>query len=143
MIAKIENLFSRDLSRNHSYVTIGQFSTLQSYLVPIGKDCNHIMQSWSVLEFRLQSYLVPVVKTIAITSGTAQTSKRTNKIALLFFWNISLVILPSRRIDFFVCPPSLFKSWSSVLNSINFFFDFCKIRILTHHNDDDREAIIS
>ena len=85
MIAKIENLFSRDLSRNHSYVTLGQFSTLQSYLVPIGKDCNHIMQSWSVLEFRLQSYLVPVVKTIAITSGTAQTSKRTNKIALLFF----------------------------------------------------------
>ena len=80
MIAIIDNSFPRDSSRNQSHV--GQFSTLQSYLVPIGKDCNHI---WSVLEFRLQSYLVPVVKTIAITSGTAQTSKRTNKIALLFF----------------------------------------------------------
>ena len=53
MIEMIENLFTRDLFKNHSHVTLGQFSTLQSYLVTIGKDCNHI---WSDSELRLQSY---------------------------------------------------------------------------------------
>ena len=57
MIAMIEKFFSRDSSRNHSHViAIILQSPLQSYLVPIGKDCNHICSDW---ELTLQSYLVP------------------------------------------------------------------------------------
>ena len=63
MIAMIENLLSCDSSKNHSHVTLGQLSTLQSYLVPIGQDCNHI---WSDSELRLQSDLVPFLTNIAI-----------------------------------------------------------------------------
>ena len=66
MIAMIEILFFSDSSRNHSHVTLGQFSTLQSYLVPIGKDCNHM---WSDPEVTLQSYLFPFVTQIAIIFG--------------------------------------------------------------------------
>ena len=51
MIAIIETLFSRHLSRNHSDVTQGKFSTLQSYLVLFERDCNHI---WSDSDLRLQ-----------------------------------------------------------------------------------------
>ena len=40
MIAIIEIWLSQDSFRNHS--PVGQISTLQSYLVPIGKDCNHM-----------------------------------------------------------------------------------------------------
>ena len=53
MFAIIENLFSRDSFRNH--VTLGRFSTLQVYLVPIKIDCKHIQL---VLDFGLQAYLV-------------------------------------------------------------------------------------
>ena len=54
MIAIMENLCSRDSSSNHSHVTLGQFSTLQSYVVRFGieipiifgllgnEDCIHI-----------------------------------------------------------------------------------------------------
>ena len=41
MLAIIENLFSRDSSRNHGHVTLGRFSALQAYLVPIERDCKH------------------------------------------------------------------------------------------------------
>ena len=63
MIAMIDNLLSRDSSKNHSHVTLGRISILQSYLVPIGKDCYHI---WSDSKLRLQSYLVPILANIAI-----------------------------------------------------------------------------
>ena len=33
MLAIIKILFSRDSSKNHSYVTLGQFLTFQAYLV--------------------------------------------------------------------------------------------------------------
>ena len=56
LIAIIENTFSRDSFRNHIYVTLGRFSSLHSYLVSIGKDCNHIC---SDSELRIQSYLIP------------------------------------------------------------------------------------
>ena len=52
MLAIIKNLFWRDSSRSDSYVTLGQFSTLQAYLVLTGKNCNHI---WSDRELTLQS----------------------------------------------------------------------------------------
>ena len=55
MLAIIEILFSRDPSKNHSYVTLGQFLTLQTYLVPIERDCKHI---WSQSFLSLQAYLV-------------------------------------------------------------------------------------
>ena len=42
MLAIIKILLSRDSSKNHSYVTLGQFLTLQAYLVPIEIDCEHI-----------------------------------------------------------------------------------------------------
>ena len=35
MLAITKILFSRDSSKNHSYVTLGQFLTLQAYLVPV------------------------------------------------------------------------------------------------------------
>ena len=66
MIAMIDNLLSRDSSKNHSHVTLGRISILQSYLVPIGKDCNHI---WSDSVLTLQSYLVPLVMKIAFILG--------------------------------------------------------------------------
>ena len=66
MIAIIEILFSPDSSRNHSHVTRGQISTLQSYLVLFVRDCNHI---WSDSELRLQSYLVPIMISIAVLFG--------------------------------------------------------------------------
>ena len=45
MIAVIENLFSRDSSRNHSHVTVGKFLILQSYLVLFEKDYGTI-RNW-------------------------------------------------------------------------------------------------
>ena len=54
MIAMIENLYSRDTSRNHSHETNGRISTLQSYYVLFKNDCNHIL--WSPFLLRLQSY---------------------------------------------------------------------------------------
>ena len=56
----------RDSSRNHSHVTPGRFPTLQAYLVTIEKDCKHI---WSVSDFRLQAYFVPILKIIATICG--------------------------------------------------------------------------
>ena len=44
MIAIIKNLFTRDLSKNHSHKTLRWFSTLQSFFVPIETDCNHKVQ---------------------------------------------------------------------------------------------------
>ena len=44
-LAIIENLFSRDSSRNHSHVILGRFSTLQAYIVRFGFEiatCKHI-----------------------------------------------------------------------------------------------------
>ena len=63
MTTVIEILFSRDLFRNHSHVTLGRISTLRSYLVLFERDCNHI---WSVSLPSLQSYLVHFVMKIAI-----------------------------------------------------------------------------
>ena len=63
MTANIEILFLRDSTKNHSHMTLARFLRFQSYLVPIGRECNHI---WSVSEFTLQSYLVLFVKKIAI-----------------------------------------------------------------------------
>ena len=40
-LAIIENLFLRDLSRNHSHVILGRISTLQSYLVLFEPRTNH------------------------------------------------------------------------------------------------------
>ena len=45
-----------DLFKNHTHVTLGRIPILQSYSVPIGKDCNHM---WSDSKSTLQSYLVP------------------------------------------------------------------------------------
>ena len=50
MLANIESLFSRDSSRNHSHGTLGRFSLLQAYLVPVERNCKHI---WSVLDLIL------------------------------------------------------------------------------------------
>ena len=41
MLASIENLFSRNSSKNYSHVILGSFSTLQSCLVLFEKDCKH------------------------------------------------------------------------------------------------------
>ena len=60
MLAIIENLFSRDSSRNHSHLTLGRFSTLQAYLVT---------KFWSPSELRLQAYLVTFVIKIASIFG--------------------------------------------------------------------------
>ena len=67
MLAIIENLFSRDSSRNHSHVILERFSTLQAYVVPNKQDCKHIWSAdwfwiWnckhikSALKLRLHSY---------------------------------------------------------------------------------------
>ena len=66
MIAMIENLFSRNSCRNHSHVTLGRISTLQSYLDLIETDCNHI---WSALDLSLRSYSVPFLSKLAIIFG--------------------------------------------------------------------------
>ena len=68
MLAIIENLFSRDSSRNHSHVTLGRFSRLQAYLVRFGRDCKYIR---SPSGSRLQPYLVPAVTLIASIFGLA------------------------------------------------------------------------
>ena len=66
MLAIIKNLFWRDSSRSDSYVTLGQFSTLQAYLVIIEKDCKH---KWSLSNWRLQAYLVPIIIEVASILG--------------------------------------------------------------------------
>ena len=66
MLANIENLFSRDSSRNHSHIPLGRFPLLLAYMVPIEINCKHI---WSALDFRLQAYLVPFVAKIASIYG--------------------------------------------------------------------------
>ena len=66
MIAIIENLFSRDSSRNHSHVILGRFSRLQAYMIPYERDCKH---KWSVSNLRLQAYLVPFETDIASILG--------------------------------------------------------------------------
>ena len=56
-------------SRDYDFWTnlaIKNNRSLQSYLVAIEKDCNHI---WSNSVFRLQSYLVPLVMKIAFILG--------------------------------------------------------------------------
>ena len=75
----LQNSFSRDSSGNHSHVTEWRISTLQSYLIVFERDCNHI---WSDSENRLQSYLVSIIKIIAIISGPA----------LYQFWKLSFGI---------------------------------------------------
>ena len=54
--------FARDSSKNHSYVTLGQFLTLQAYLVPIEKYCKN---KWSASDLRLQAYYIPILIMIA------------------------------------------------------------------------------
>ena len=61
-VCKHWNLFSCDLSRNHSRLALGQFSLLQAYLVPVERNCKHI---WSVLDLRLHPYYIPIVIMIA------------------------------------------------------------------------------
>ena len=70
MLANIENLFSRDSSRNHSHVPLGRFPLLQAYMVPIvimiaslfsphnNHRCSHIRPP-------------PLIKSIASISGPA------------------------------------------------------------------------
>ena len=72
-------MISRDLSKSHNHVTLGQFPRLQSYLVLIETDCYQI---WSALGLLWQSYVVPflqklqsywvhTIQIIAIINGPA------------------------------------------------------------------------
>ena len=66
MLANIENLLSRDSSRNRSHVHLGRCPLLQAYLVPLGRNCKNI---WSGLDSKLQAYLVPVIIEFASIFG--------------------------------------------------------------------------
>ena len=94
MLAIIENLLSRDSSRNHSHVTLGRFPTLQAYSVQLkeiasiyspiriwivimitsifcsfyDQDCKNF---WSRSFLSLEAYWVPVIIIIAIICGPA------------------------------------------------------------------------
>ena len=52
-----------DLFKNHTHVTLGRIPILQSYSVPIGKDCNHM---WSDSELGLHLYWATFLANIAI-----------------------------------------------------------------------------
>ena len=66
MLAMIEIWFSRESSRNHNHVILGQISTLQAYLIRFGRYCKH---KRSALDLRLQAYGVPSETEIANIFG--------------------------------------------------------------------------
>ena len=70
--------------REIRHLTLGQFSTLQGYLVPFETDCKSVLGLQAYLvpfeteiavilgpDHYLQAYLVPIIKIIAIISGPA------------------------------------------------------------------------
>ena len=104
MIAMIDNLLSRDSSKNHSHVTLGQIFILQSYSVPIGKDCNHI---WSDSVLTLQSYLVPLVMKIAFILGP-HFDHHCNHIWSSLLERLQSYLVPMIKIIAIICGPALY-----------------------------------